>query len=41
MLPTHWPTVKNIYKEGIATGNATFATTAPDWDEWDAAHVKN
>jgi phosphinothricin acetyltransferase len=41
MLPQHWPTVKKIYEEGIATGNATFQTTAPEWEEWDAAHVKN
>jgi L-amino acid N-acyltransferase YncA len=41
MLPTHWPAVKNIYEEGIATGNATFATTVPEWEEWDAAHAKN
>jgi phosphinothricin acetyltransferase len=41
MLPEHWPSVKKIYEEGIATGNATFQTTAPDWQEWDAGHVKN
>jgi len=41
MLPEHWPSVKKIYEEGIATGNATFQTTAPSWEEWDAAHVKN
>lgn len=41
MLPEHWPTVKRIYEEGIATGNATFQTTAPEWKEWDEAHVKN
>jgi len=41
MLPEHWPSVKKIYEEGIATGNATFQTTAPAWEEWDAAHVKN
>ena len=41
MLPEHWPSVKKIYEEGIATGNATFQTTAPEWEEWDAAHVKN
>jgi L-amino acid N-acyltransferase YncA len=40
MLPIHWPAVKNIYEEGIATGNATFATTVPEWEEWDATHVK-
>ena len=41
MLPAHWPSVKKIYEEGIATGNATFQTTAPEWEEWDAGHVKN
>lgn len=40
MQPKHWPAVKKIYEEGIATGNATFQTAAPDWDEWDAGHVK-
>ncbi|MGG9961927.1 GNAT family N-acetyltransferase [Ferruginibacter sp. SUN106] len=41
MLPEHWSSVKKIYEEGIATGNATFQTTAPEWEEWDASHVKN
>jgi L-amino acid N-acyltransferase YncA len=39
MLPAHWAAVKTIYEEGIATGNATFQTTAPGWSEWDAAHL--
>lgn len=37
----HWPEVKSIYEEGIATGNATFQTSAPAWHEWDSSHVKN
>lgn len=41
MLPKHWPAVKKIYEEGITSGNATFQTTAPEWNEWDAAHVKS
>ena len=41
MQPAHWPLVKRIYEEGIVTGNATFQTAAPEWEEWDAAHVKN
>ena len=41
MLPQHWEAVKTIYEEGIATGNATFQTTAPSWQEWDNAHVKS
>jgi len=34
-----WPAVRAIYLEGIATGNATFETAAPDWPEWDAKHL--
>ena len=41
MQPAHWPPVKEIYEEGIATGNATFQTTAPGWEEWDTGHLKN
>lgn len=35
----HWPQVKAIYKSGIATGNATFQLSAPEWEEWDRSHV--
>jgi L-amino acid N-acyltransferase YncA len=35
----HWPAVRDIYEAGIATGNATFETTAPDWSTWDSAHL--
>jgi phosphinothricin acetyltransferase len=35
-----WEAVRAIYVEGIATGNATFAQSAPDWDSWDSAHLK-
>ena len=41
MLPSHWEPVKQIYAEGIATGNATFQTGIPSWEEWNEAHVKN
>lgn len=41
MLPFHWESVKQIYLEGIAAGNATFQTSAPSWSDWDEAHVKN
>jgi len=34
-----WPAVSAIYAEGIATGNATFETTVPSWDEWACAHM--
>ncbi len=39
LLPEHWPAVKSIYEQGIATGDATFQTVAPDWDEWDRSHL--
>lgn len=39
MQASDWPSVRAIYLEGIATGNATFAETAPDWPEWDAGHL--
>ena len=38
MWTTDWRAVRAIYLEGIATGNATFETTAPEWSEWDKAH---
>ncbi len=39
MQPEHWPQVRAIYLEGIATGNATFEQSAPEWDNWDAGHL--
>jgi phosphinothricin acetyltransferase len=40
MAAGDWPDVRAIYLEGIATGNATFERSAPEWDAWDAAHLK-
>jgi len=39
LLEAHWPAVKAIYEQGIATGNATFETQAPAWEAWDKAHL--
>jgi len=41
MLPEHWPAVREIYAEGVATGNATFETEIPDWQKWDHNHRKD
>jgi L-amino acid N-acyltransferase YncA len=41
LLPEHWPAVRTIYEQGIATGHATFQTGAPEWEEWDGAHLKH
>jgi phosphinothricin acetyltransferase len=38
MSADHWPAVREIYAEGIATGNATFATELPTWEQWDLSH---
>jgi L-amino acid N-acyltransferase YncA len=39
MTPQDWQAVHAIYLEGIATGNATFETDAPDWEKWDRGHL--
>jgi phosphinothricin acetyltransferase len=39
MRPEDWPAVRAIYLEGVATGNATFEQTAPEWEKWDAGHL--
>src|ERR671930_348266 len=39
LRPGDWPEVARIFREGIATGNATFETEVPSWDDWDAAHL--
>ncbi|HSE32843.1 MAG TPA: GNAT family N-acetyltransferase [Pyrinomonadaceae bacterium] len=40
MSENHWPSVREIYLAGIASGNATFETEAPEWDEWHAKHLR-
>ncbi len=35
-----WDAVCAIYREGIATGNATFETDVPDWAAWDKSHLR-
>jgi phosphinothricin acetyltransferase len=39
MLPEHWQSVQTIYREGIESGQATFETEAPSWEDWNAAHL--
>lgn len=40
MRPEDWPAVRSIYLEGIASGNSTFQTEAPGWEQWDANHLQ-
>jgi phosphinothricin acetyltransferase len=39
MTPEDWPSVREIYEAGIATRNATFASKAPEWPDWDKEHI--
>lgn len=40
MTVQDWPSVQRIYADGMATGQATFETTVPEWEQWDAKHLK-
>jgi len=39
MRDSDWEQVRSIYLEGIATGQATFETDAPNWDTWNEGHL--
>lgn len=39
MVSEDWEAVRAIYLEGIATGQATFETAAPSWDQWNSSHL--
>ncbi|MHC4479190.1 MAG: GNAT family N-acetyltransferase [Planctomycetota bacterium] len=39
MKDEDWDDVASIFREGIATGNATFYTEAPGWEKWDRNHM--
>jgi phosphinothricin acetyltransferase len=39
MAAEDWESVRAIYLDGIATGQATFETEAPTWTTWNNAHL--
>lgn len=39
LLAGDWEQVRLIYEKGINTGNATFQTSTPSWEDWDASHL--
>ena len=39
MTAADWPDVERIYREGIATGNATFEASPPSWEDFDREKV--
>ena len=38
--PGDFDLVKDIYQQGIDTGNATFQTQAKEWEEWNKAMLQ-
>lgn len=40
MRPEDWPQVERIYREGIATGDATFEPEPPTWQAFDSGKVR-
>ncbi len=36
-----WNAVQSIYREGIATNDATFETDVPEWEYWDKSHLRD
>jgi len=41
LKPNDWPSVAQIYAEGIETGFATFEKDIPSFEDWDSAHMKS
>lgn len=39
VVPEDWESLRSIYMEGLATGDATFETDAPSREEWEASHL--
>ena len=39
MSEADWPVVSDIYRDGLATGLASFETDVPSWEQWDPAHL--
>lgn len=39
MRMSDWEQVREIYLEGIRSGNSTFETNAPTWEKWDEGHL--
>ena len=37
----HFPEIAEIYCQGLETGNATFETTVPTWEDWDKGKLKH
>jgi len=40
MKSSDWQQVREIYLEGIRSGNSTFETDAPSWEKWNDSHLE-
>jgi phosphinothricin acetyltransferase len=38
LCPEDWEQVRQIYLDGLATGQASFEVEAPSWESWDKNH---
>ena len=41
MSEAHWPSVAQIYKQGVNTGFATFEKEIPTYEQWNKNHITN
>jgi L-amino acid N-acyltransferase YncA len=39
--PEDWPSVADIYWDGMRDGLATFEIEVPSWEEWDRGHLEH
>jgi L-amino acid N-acyltransferase YncA len=39
MRADDWPAIRDVYEAGIATGHATFETSAPTQQQWNDTHL--
>lgn len=39
MKASHYEAVAAIFQQGIESGNATYETQSPSWEEWDKGHL--
>jgi phosphinothricin acetyltransferase len=40
MTTSDWPAVAQIYRQGLDTGQASFETEVPAYEEWDRGHLE-
>src|SRR5262245_7017694 len=41
MAPADWPAVERLLEQGIRSRHASFATSVPTWEQFDAGHLSD